>query len=187
MGDHEREMRDELATLADAPEAERRRRAFEIVVATVRKTFSLKPDEIAVLLLSKDGDTLRFAYPPELAAGGSNAFPVRFPSVAGRVVVSGESLLSNQVQQEQHLAFYERVPVQGVAPTAIQKLLAVPLRGPASVLLGVLEVSRRGKTPSDAGPDFLPEELLQLERLAAAAAAVLGADPAEGPHGDRPS
>jgi hypothetical protein len=40
-------------------------------------------------------------------------------------------------------------------------------------LLGVLEISRRGKTPGEAGPDFLPEELPQIERLAAAAAAAL--------------
>jgi len=173
MDDRAQEMRKELEKLTGIPAAERQRKAFEIVVATLMKTFCLKPDEIAVLILSEDRDMLRFAYPPELAAGGSNAFPVRFPSVAGRVVASGESLLSNQVQQEPHLAFYERVPVQGVAPTAIQKLLAVPLRGPASEVLGVLEISRRGQTPGEAGPDFGPEERQQLERLVAAAALTL--------------
>jgi hypothetical protein len=77
--------------------------------------------------------------------------------------------------------------VQGVAPTAIQKLLAVPLRGPATALMGVLEISRRGKTPDEAGPDFLPEDLHRLERLAAAAAEALPRDPAEGDSRDRAS
>jgi len=110
MDDRAQEMRKELEKLTGIPAAERQRKAFEIVVATLMKTFCLKPDEIAVLILSEDRDMLRFAYPPELAAGGSNAFPVRFPSVAGRVVASGESLLSNRCSRSRTWLFTSGYP-----------------------------------------------------------------------------
>lgn len=173
MDDCERELQGKLNALAGAPAGDRRDQVLQVLVTTLVEAFALKPDEVAVFVLSPDGEMLIFAYPPELAAGGANAFPVRFPSVAGRVVVGGKGLLSNQVQQEPHLSFYERVRVHGIAPTAIQKLLAVPLPGPASNPLGVLEISRRGGTWGEAGPDFTPEDLRRLERLAAVAAVAL--------------
>ncbi len=173
MDDLERKMQGELDGLAGASAAEIERGVQEILVATLKQAFSLREDETALLLLSLDGDMLRFAYPPELAKGGSNTFPVRFPSVAGRVAGGGGCVLSNCVQDEPHLAFYERVPVGGMAPSAIQKLLAVPLQGPETRILGVVEISRRGRATEEAGPDFSPADQERLERLAAIAATTL--------------
>jgi GAF domain-containing protein len=118
---------------------------------------------------------LVFAYPPELAAGGTNIFPLSLPSVASRVVHEGASVCSNQATEERHLGFYERVAVEGLRPTPIHKLLAAPLRGPGTGVLGVVEISRRGERRLDAGPDFGPDDARTLERLAALAAAALAA------------
>ena len=173
MEQFERKMQAELDTLVDVSAEVRRGAALEILVDTLREAFVLRPDEVAILLVSPDGAVLSFAYPVELAAGGSNAFPVALPSLAGRVAVEGVSVCSNRLPEEPHLGFYERVAVRGMQPVPIQKLLAVPLRESGAGILGVIEISRRGETRAEAGPDFGPEEQQRLARLVGMAAAVL--------------
>ncbi|MFA5028613.1 MAG: hypothetical protein WC713_12150, partial [Candidatus Methylomirabilota bacterium] len=150
MEQFERKMQAELDTLVDVSAEVRRGAALEILVDTLREAFVLRPDEVAILLVSPDGAVLSFAYPVELAAGGSNAFPVALPSLAGRVAVEGVSVCSNRLPEEPHLGFYERVAVRGMQPVPIQKLLAVPLRESGAGILGVIEISRRGETRAEA-------------------------------------
>lgn len=169
----EREFEIALDVLTGRSAEERRGEIVSLLVAAAQDTFTLRPDEVAILFVSPDGAMLTFAFPPELAAGGSNTFPVSVPSLAGRAVAEGVSICSNQAPEEQHLGFYERVAVQGIRPLPIQKMLAAPLTGPGGEVRGVVEVSRRGGDPAEAGPDFGPEDAPRLERLAALAAAAL--------------
>jgi len=169
----EEKMRAALNALGNSSAEIRQGEILELLVRTLREAFVLSPDEVAILLVSSDGAMLSFAYPFELAAGGSNAFPLAIPSMAGRVATEGASVCSNRLAEEPHLGFYERVAVQGLQPIPIQKLLAVPLQGSGTGILGVVEISRRGETCAEADADFGPEERLRLERLAGMAAAAL--------------
>ena len=74
-----------------------------------------------------------------------------------------------------HASFFESVPVDsktrnsqkpGKVAMVIQKMMSVPVIGPAGVL-GVIQISRKGASPKASGPDFQPTD---LQRLASAAA-----------------
>lgn len=170
MDELERELGVRLRAVAGKPAAEMRAEVLRALVTTLSKAFGLNPDELAILMISPDREMLRFVYPPDLAKGGSNTFPVTVPSLAGRVAETGSSILNNDVRDVPHLAFYERVPIEGTEPIQIQKLLVVAVRGPDDRPQAVIEMSRRGATPEEAGPDFRPEDQEFLERLAAAVA-----------------
>ncbi len=159
-----------LKAVEEKPPEVRREAVLEVLATTLARAFRLNPDEIAILLLSPDRVMLQFVYPPELAKGGSNTFPVSLQSVAGHVASTGESLLLNDVQETHRLAFYERVPISGTAPAEIHKLLAVAVPGPDGAPQAVIEVSRRGSSSAVAGPDFSRADQELLTQLAAAAA-----------------
>jgi len=154
--------------------AEQRGAVLEALASTVSKALNLRPDEVAILMLSRDRTLLEFVYPSELAEG-SNKFPLSVPSLAGRVVQTGRSVLVNAAREVPHLVFYERIRIKEERPRLIQKLLAVGVRGSDGKVQAVIEVSRRGDSLTEAGPDFRPEDQQRLERLAAAAAPTLAA------------
>jgi hypothetical protein len=169
MGGRETELDRLLAAAADKPSDEQRAEVLRALVSTLSEAFTLREDELAILVLTPDQEFLRFVYPPELAEKGGSAFPVSLPSLAGRVATTGESMLFNDMREVQRLSFYERVRIKGSDPVAIQKLLAVPVKGPDRNPHAVIEVSRRAPTLAEAGADFHPEDLQLLERLAAVA------------------
>lgn len=170
MHDWEQELALQLQTVEGKQFSEQQAEVLKVLVTTLSKAFGLNPDEVALLLLSQDRQMLRFAYPPELAKGGTNAFPVSFPSLAGQVAGTGASVLVNNMHEVQHLAIYERIPIMDTEPANIQKLLAVAVEGPDGLPQGVIEVSRRGESLEEVGPDFQAEDQELLERLAATAA-----------------
>jgi len=170
MHDLEQELAFQLQTAEGKLFSEQQEEVLKVLVTTLSKAFGLNPDEVAILLLSEDREMLRFAYPPELAKGGTNAFPTSFPSLAGQVARTGASVLVNDTRAVQRLAFYERVPIMDTEPAAIQKLLAVAVDGPDGLPQGVIEVSRRGENLEEVGPDFQTEDQELLERLAVTAA-----------------
>lgn len=169
----------ELAALLEDASARtgpgRREGVLNALVSTVSNALSLGPDEMAILMLSGDRSMLEFVYPSELAAGGGNRFPLTVPSVAGRVVRTGRNALSNAAYEVPRLEFYERIRIKEQKPQQIQKLLAVGVKGPEGRIRAVIEVSRRGESLGQAGPDFRPEDQQLLERLAAAVAPALAA------------
>ena len=167
-----RELSNLLQTAAGNPLGERRRAVLQAVSATGSRAFGLGPDELAILLLSPDRRMVRFVWPPELAQGG-NSFPVTVAALANRVIQTGRSLLSNAVRELPHLAFYERVRIQEHSPRAIQKLLAVAVKGADGQVRGVIEISQRGPSRAEAGRDFRPEDQRVLEELAALVAPAL--------------
>jgi hypothetical protein len=161
-----------LQTAADKPPGERRRAVLQAVSDTGSKAFDLGPDELAILLLSPDRRMVRFVWPPELAQGG-NSFPVTVGALANRVIRTGRSLLSNAVRELPHLAFYERVRIREHSPRVIQKLLVAAVKGADGQVRGVIEISRRGPSRAEAGPDFRPEDQRVLEELAVVIAPAL--------------
>ena len=174
MTELERELGQLLEAAAGKSEAERRQAVLEALSATIAKAFALRPDELAILMVNPDRSMLRFVYPPNLADGG-NLFPLSVPSLAGRVAQTGRSVLLNTAQDVSHLGFYERIRIKEAKPRRIQKLLAVGVKGPEEKIRAVIEVSRRGDRPAEAGPDFRPEDQQLLERLAAAAGPAVAA------------
>lgn len=169
MSELTRELDRLLAAAAGLGEAEQRQAVLGALSSTISRALALRTDELAVLVLSGDRTTLEFVHPAELAEGRRNRFPLTVPSLAGRVVQTGRNILVNAAHEVPHLTFYERIRIKEQRPHQIQKLLAVGVKGPDGKVRAVIEASRRGQTPGEAGPDFRPEDQQLLERLAAAA------------------
>lgn len=135
------------------------------LAASLAHAFTVRRDEVAVLLLKDHGQLLRFAYPLPLYAGRTNLFPVRTSSIAGKVLLSGRGRIDNDVAQIRHLEIYERIRGTEKRALEIQKMVTVPLLLPAGQALGVLQVSRRGRSSKEVGADFPPFDLLKLKDL----------------------
>jgi len=115
---------------------------------------------VAILMLMPEFNQLTFAYPPHLAQG--NALPVDQESFAGRVLLRQEVLIENNVPDEPHKDFFERIPDASGKIRPIQKMIAAPLLTSDRAAIGVVEVSRTGSSPAVAGPDFTPRDAENL-------------------------
>jgi hypothetical protein len=175
MDELERNLRRLLEEAGMKAGAERRGGVLEALTTTTSKALGLRPDELAILILTRDRTLLEFVYPCELAEGGTNTFPLSVPSVAGRVAQIGRSVLTNAAHEMPRLDFYERIRIGEERPRQIQKLLAVAVKEPDGRVWAVIEVSRRGDTLKEAGPDFDLEDQRLVERLASIAAPALAA------------
>ena len=64
-----------------------------------------------------------------------------------------------------HASVFEGVKAATVTGESIQKILSVPI-GQEGKVVGVIQVSRKGSTPMEAGADFTTEELGKVSALA---------------------
>jgi hypothetical protein len=127
------------------------------VVKSVSREFSCRPDEVAILLLTSDGHHLRFVAPRQLA--GLGTIPVtKRDSIAVTVLARRSGEVTNNVPTVRHVAFFESIKLRD-KPAPIQKMVTVPMFSNGE-LIGVAQVSRKGETPREAGPDFSEADLL---------------------------
>jgi len=132
----------------------------ERVVKKVSAEFGTRTDEVAILILTSDGGHLRFAAPRKFAELGTIPVTKR-DSIAVRIFIGRVGEAINNVPMVKHVAFFESVKLRDrVMP--IQKMIAVPiLHGEEAV--GVAQISRKGETPGEAGPDFTPAAVKKAE------------------------
>ena len=127
----------------------------------VAEKLGVKPEEVAVLLLNATGQTLVFVWPPALYDGKA-AFPAAHKTaIASAVLSTLKGKVDNKVSESKHLKFYESVTGMQTSKVPIQKMVALPLfHGERKI--GVVEVSRKGKTPEESGPNFTPQDAQAL-------------------------
>jgi hypothetical protein len=132
------------------------------VVKTVSQQFACKQDEVAILLLSRDGRHLRFVAPRRFAELGTIPVTKR-DSIAVGVLARRTGEVINNVPMVKHVSFFESIKLRD-KPAPIQKMVSVPLllRGQP---VGVAEVSRKGETAREAGPDFTPADLRHAQEI----------------------
>jgi hypothetical protein len=130
------------------------------VVKAEGTAFTCKPDEVAILILTTDGKHLRFVAPRRFTDLGTMPFTKRDSiAVATLGKKTGEAM--NNVPMVKHVAFFESVKLRDrVVP--IQKMITVPILNRGTVI-GVAQVSRKGETPGDAGPDFSPADVKKAQ------------------------
>ncbi len=134
----------------------------ERVVKVACGMFGCKSDEVAILILTADHRHLRFLSPRKFTDLGTIPVTKR-DSIAVGVLnkKSGEAM--NNVPMVKHVSFFESVKLRDrVVP--IQKMITVPIlqRGTA---VGVAQISRKGETPGEAGPDFSAADVRKAQDL----------------------
>jgi hypothetical protein len=123
----------------------------ERIVRHVAPLYSAQNDEVAILMLTADGKHLRFAAPRKFADLGTIPITKR-DSIAVNVLGRKEGEALNNVRMVRHVSFFESVKLRDRA-MPIQKMITVPIIDGGQPV-GVAQVSRKGETPAEAGPDF---------------------------------
>lgn len=148
---------DQLASLPHDCDAQR-------LCVRIAEIFQVKETEVALLELR--GKLLHFLYPEELKTAG--AIPVSSSAVAARTAQAKKAEIFNSFTQVSHFSIFEAVKLgdRGLDAQVIQKLMSAPILNSEGVVLGVIQISRKGPRPAIAGPDFTPADLQKLESVA---------------------
>ena len=73
-------------------------------------------------------------------------------------------MLQNNVPDEPHKDFFERIPDQEGEVRPIQKMIAAPLLIGEGQVVGVVEVSRTGRESAGPQANFSPQDVTNLEK-----------------------
>jgi len=135
----------------------------ERIVKSVSIEFGAKNDEVAILVLTSDQKHLRFAAPRKFADLGTIPISKR-DSIAVNVLARRAGEAMNNVPMVRHVSFFESVKIRDRPAVPIQKMITVPilLRGE---VVGVAQVSRKGDSAAEAGPDFTQSDVDKAQDL----------------------
>jgi hypothetical protein len=142
------------------------------VVKFTSGEFGTKPDEVAILIVTSDGKHLRFAAPRKFSDLGTIPVTKR-DSIAVSTLSKKSAEAMNNVPMIKHVSFFESIKLRDrVSP--IQKMITVPLVHDGQAV-GVAQISRKGETPVEAGPDFSAADVRRAEQIFQAVAPYLAA------------
>jgi hypothetical protein len=144
----------------------------ERVVKAVGGAFSAKADEVAILILTSDERHLRFVAPRKFAELGTIPITKR-DSIAVNILAKKSGEAMNNVPMVKHVAFFESVKLRD-RPVPIQKMITVPILFQEQAI-GVAQISRKGESPAEAGPDFTAADVKKAQDLFQAVAPYLHA------------
>jgi hypothetical protein len=142
----------------------------ERVVKHVAGVFAAKQDEVAILFLTSDRKHLRFAAPRKFFDLGTIPITKR-DSIAVNIFGRKTGEAMNNVPMVRHVAFFESVKLRDRA-VPIQKMITVPILHHGEPV-GVAQVSRKGETAAEAGPDFGQADANRAQEIFATVAPLL--------------
>ncbi len=126
----------------------------------IAASFGVKGDEVAVLALIFNDRFLKFVVPEKLQNIGT--IPVTSTTaLAARTARDKRPEVINNFAIAKHSTVFEAVPLTDQRGDPIQKIMSAPVLADNKVI-GVIQVSRKGKTQAAAGADFTPKELGDL-------------------------
>jgi len=142
----------------------------ERVVKYVAGSFAARQDEVAILFLTSDRKHLRFAAPRKFSDLGTIPITKR-DSIAVNIFGRKTGEAMNNVPTVKHVAFFESVKLRDRA-VPIQKMITVPILHQGEAV-GVAQVSRKGETAAEAGPDFTQADANKAQEIFASVAPLL--------------
>lgn len=146
----------------------------EAVSTVIARICCVETEEVAILRVY--GFSLEFLCPVALKSAGR--IPLSASAVAARIAGSKIPEIYNEFATVNHSESFEAVPLgrvtrKDVDSKRIQKMMAAPIMDSKGKSVGVIEVSRKGKTRNEAGPDFTDYDLKKLVRVAQSLSAML--------------
>jgi GAF domain-containing protein len=126
----------------------------------ISKFFSVKPDEVGLLALVTNDKFLKFIIPEKLQQIG-NIPLTSTTALAARTARDKRPEVINNFSIAKHSTVFEAVPLGSERGDPIQKIMSAPISADGK-LVGVIQVSRKGKTLATAGADFTPKDLSDL-------------------------
>ena len=126
----------------------------------IGKAFSAKPDEVAILSLAEGDKFLNFVVPEKLQQIG-NIPMTSTTALSVRTAREKRPEVINNFTTAKHTTVFEAVPLGKERGEPIQKIMSAPITLDSKII-GVIQVSRKGKTLASVGPDFTPKDLGEL-------------------------
>jgi hypothetical protein len=164
-GDHLKEnmatsLVSELEGIAEAVEKEETS-VTEISLPTIAeriaKHLGVNKDEVAVLGVSHRWRHLHFLVPAALKNVGF--IPLTSNSaLAARTVRESRPEINNNFSAVRHATVFEGVKTATTSGQSIHKIISAPILCEGKVV-GVMQVSRKGTSVNNSGPDFIAEDL----------------------------
>jgi hypothetical protein len=127
------------------------------VAQTLAKLFQVDPDEVAILRVDPKSKNLKFVIPEKLAAVGS--IPLSSATaLAARTARERRAEIVNNFNNSRHATVFEGVPLGRRQGESIHKIMSAPILE-GTHACGVVQISRKGHSSSDAGADFTQKDL----------------------------
>src|SRR6267378_2996892 len=133
------------------------------VAEKIAKNLGVRNDEVAILALSTRWRHLHFLVPEALKKVGF--IPLSSNSaLAARTARESRPEIENNFAAARHATVFEGVKIAGESAEAIQKMISAPILVDGKVI-GVIQVSRKGANPANAGRDFTADDLGKILAL----------------------
>lgn len=149
-----------LATAVNAQKPGEQEISLPAVAERIAKTLGVRCEEVAILAVSAKWRHLHFLVPHALKNVGF--IPLSSPSaLSARTARENRAEVDNRFHETRHASVFEGVKGQSLSAEAIQKIVSAPILLGEKVI-GVLQVSRKGTSPTAAGPDFSTEDVAKI-------------------------
>jgi hypothetical protein len=127
------------------------------IAGRIAKSLGVKPDEIALMGVSTRWRHLHFLVPESLKQVGF--IPLSSTSaIAARTARESRPDIINNFASVRHASVFEGVKIGGETSELIQKMISAPILFGDKVV-GVIQISRKGTSAKEAGPDFSADDL----------------------------
>jgi hypothetical protein len=133
---------------------------------TLAKLFGVDADEVAILKVVPKQKSLKFVIPEKLSPVGSIPL-TSTTALAARTAREGKPDLVNNFSSARHANVFEAVPLGRDPGELIQKIMSAPILDGTRVH-GVVQISRKARSLSQAGADFTQRDLRTLVSLSPA-------------------
>ncbi len=133
------------------------------VAQMLAKLFGVDADEVAILKLIPKFKSLKFVIPEKFTLVGTIPL-TSTTALAARTARDRKPELVNNFSTARHANVFEAVPLGRDPSELIQKIMSAPILDGTRVH-GVVQISRKAKSLSEAGGDFTQKDLRTLVSL----------------------
>jgi len=158
-----KKLADEFEVLAGSlksGDASNQQLSISALAERIAKSLHVKSDEVAILAVSEKWRHLYFLVPQALRNVGH--IPLSSTSaLAARTVRDSRPEIVNNFSTVRHASVFEGVKAETLNAAAIQRIISAPILADGKVI-GVIQISRKAATVSEAGPEFSAEDLGKL-------------------------
>ena len=152
-----------IARALEGEDANAAQPSLATIAEKIAKTIGVRNEEVAILAVSARWKHLHFLVPEALKNVGF--IPLSSNSaLAAKTVRESRPEIDNKFSNARHAIVFENIKLTGENLNPIQKIISAPILFESRVV-GVIQVSRKGKTAGSAGPDFTAEHLGNLLAL----------------------
>ncbi len=136
-----------------------------VIAEEIAAYFSVRPHEIGLFSVDEKKHEITFRWPVSMAKVGH--IPLNaVNSLVAKTAKERSATMDNSFATTRHLFMFEHMLADKSERISAQKVMSAPIVSGGAVT-GVIQVVRKGGSPVEAGEDFTPQNLADLERIAA--------------------